>query len=108
MKRELPSSAFTYLRFTLTSQILVTNQFDAELSNLFLHPRADQGVELVLKFVERRMRVKLRIARRQMRKQFQNVGFIHAIVLQQAKDALRVADSFAAKARLARATREQK
>src|ERR1700720_2812071 len=45
------------------SQILVTNQFDAEFLNLFLHARTDKGVELMLKFTERRMRVKLGITR---------------------------------------------
>src|ERR1017187_119016 len=42
------------------SQILAANQFDAEFFNLFLHSGADQSIKLVLKYVERRMRVKLR------------------------------------------------
>src|SRR5208282_5099843 len=41
-------------------QILVTNQFDAEFFDQFLHARTDQGIELMLKFIQRWMRVKLR------------------------------------------------
>jgi len=48
-------------------QILVTDQLDAEFFNLLLHARADERVEFVLKFVQRRVRVKLGIARRQFR-----------------------------------------
>src|ERR1035441_5913402 len=51
-------------------QILVTNQFDAEFFHQFLYPRTDERVELMLKFIQRRMRVKLRIAGRQNGQQF--------------------------------------
>ena len=61
---------------------------------MFLHARADERVELMLKFVERRMRVKLGIAFRQFRQQFQNVILVHARILQQAESDLRVADFF--------------
>jgi len=47
-------------------------------------------LELMLKFVERRMGVKLRIAVRQPRQQPQNVILIHMRILQQAEGDLRV------------------
>src|SRR5271170_5562321 len=75
-------------------QILITNQFDAERFYFFFHARTDEGVELMLKFTERRMRVKLGIAGRQSRQQFQNVIFINTGVLQKSKCDLRVADFF--------------
>src|SRR5580658_7031948 len=55
------------------SQILVANQFDAEFLHARFHARADESIELMPKFVERWMRVKLGIARRQSGQQFQNV-----------------------------------
>ena len=63
-------------------QILITYQLDAEFFHQFLHARADEGVEFMLKSAERRMRVKLGIAGRQFGQQFQNIIFVHARVLQ--------------------------
>src|ERR1039458_9899124 len=78
---------------TAPLQVLITNQFDAELSHQVLHAWTDEGIEFMLKFVERRMRVKLGIAGRQFGQQFQNVFFVHARILQQAKRDLRVLDA---------------
>src|SRR5689334_21027751 len=78
-------------------QIPVTNEPDAELVHALSDARADQRVKFVPKFIERRMRVKLGIAGRQQREQFQNVGFVHVRVLQQAKNPVRVAEVVATK-----------
>ena len=47
----------------------------------------------MLKVVKRGMGVKLRIARRELREQPGEVGFVHAPILQQAEDGLRVPDA---------------
>jgi len=47
--------------------------------------------------------VKLRIARGELREQAGEVGFVHARILQQAKDSLRVPDAAPARAGRARA-----
>lgn len=47
----------------------------------------------MLRFVERGVGVKLRIARGELREQPGEVGFVHARILQQAKDGLRVPDA---------------
>ena len=52
-----------------------------------------EGVELIFKFIERWMGVKLRISRGQMRQQAADVGFVHARILQQAKDGFGVPDA---------------
>ena len=72
-------------------EILVANELDAKLFNALPNARANQSIELILKFVEGRMGVKLGIAGGQMQKQIGDVGLIHARVLQQAKDSARVA-----------------
>src|SRR5208282_1015982 len=74
------------------SQILVANQFDARLPNLFPHAGTDQGVKLIPKFVKRRMGVKLRIARGELRKQPSDEGLVHASVLQQSENNIGVPD----------------
>src|SRR5262245_34154781 len=80
------------------SQVLVTNQFNTKLADQSVDLRTDERIKLMPKLLERRMRVKLRIASRQNAEQFQHVRFVHARVFQQTKNALSVADVFAPKA----------
>src|SRR6185295_17855997 len=68
------------------SQILVADQSNAVLLNQRFDSRTDQNIKFVLKFVERRMRVKLRIACGQSGNEFRHVVLVHAGVLQQAED----------------------
>src|ERR1039458_10688523 len=82
------------MHLVVSNQIPIADQLDAEFFYLRPHARADEGGEFMLELVERRVRVKLGIAGRQNRQQLQNIGFIHAGVLQEAENALRVADVF--------------
>src|SRR5688572_20166484 len=72
------------------SQILVANQLDVLVADELLHGRTDERIELVLKLIKRRMRVKFGIAGRQTRQETRNVTLVHACVLQQAEDVRRV------------------
>ena len=72
---------------------MVANQFNGQLFNLLTHARADQGVKLILKFIEGRMGVKLRITVRQSGEQPGNEGLIHASILEKSKDDASVADT---------------
>src|SRR5882757_661822 len=74
----------------LISQVLVANQFNALFPDRRLHPRADQGIKFVLKFIQRGMRVKLRITPRQPRQQPHDIRLINPRVLQQAEHPVRV------------------
>src|SRR5882724_3459914 len=76
----------------LISQVLVADQLDAIFPDCRLHPRADQGIKFVLKFIQRGMRVKLRIAPRQPRQQPHDIRLIDPRVLQQAEHPARVPD----------------
>src|SRR3989442_7384208 len=88
------TSAISSTNKTLVmSQILVTNQPHVVLLNQRSNPRADQGLEFTLKFIERRVGVKLRITGRQLRDEPGDVLPIHARVLQQAEDGGRVFDA---------------
>src|SRR5207249_3595785 len=68
------------------SQILVTNQPHVVVLDKRANPRVDQGLEFVLKFIERRMGVKLRITGRQPGNEPGDIFPIHSCVLQQAED----------------------
>src|SRR6266571_3345010 len=73
-------------------QILVANQFDVQRLDQPFHARTDEGLEFTGILVERRMRVKLGITRRQDRQQPREVAFVHACILQQPKHRLGVLD----------------
>ena len=61
--------------------------------DLFPHAGADQGLKLILKFIKRGMGVKLGIARGELREQAGDKGFVHAGILQQTEDSVRVPDA---------------
>lgn len=67
------------------------------VTNRGLDARTDQRVELGLKFIEGRMRVKLGITGREERKEAGDIGFIDPGVLQEAEDAVSVGDTAVAK-----------
>src|SRR5438093_5500721 len=73
-------------------QIAVTNQLDALLLNERTNPRADQRAEFMLKFVERRVGVKLRITGRQSGKEPDEVILVHPSILQQPENSRGVFD----------------
>src|SRR5882724_1415038 len=77
----------------IISQVLVANQFNALFPHSGLYPGADQGIKLILKFIQRGMRVKLRITPRQLRYQSHDIRLIDPRVLQQAEHLARVPDS---------------
>lgn len=77
-------------------QILVPDQLNAESLDLFADARANEGVELVLKFFERRMGIKLGVTGRKSREEFQNIIFVHAAVLEKAEGDLGMPDFFLA------------
>src|SRR5207249_7188839 len=67
------SATSSTINILVMLQIPVTNQLHVVLFNQRTNPRADQSVEFILKFVERRMGVKLRIAGRQPRDEPANI-----------------------------------
>src|SRR5262245_52208157 len=71
-------------------QVLVTNKPDASLLGQLPDSRADQSIELVLKLVKRRVRVKLGIARGQTLEETRQIVFVHARILEQPKDKIGV------------------
>src|SRR6266542_7050952 len=98
LRKTTPTAASTSaisstIKTLVMSQILVTNQPHVVLLNQGTDPRADQGLEFVLKFIERRVGVKLRITGRQLRNEPGDVLPIHARVLQKAEDGGRVFDA---------------
>ena len=89
------------------SQILVTNEADVFRFQERPDARADERVELRLEFIERRVRVDFRSARRQTRNQFQKEFLVDATVLQQAKNIFRVPDAQRIQVRARVAAEEQ-
>src|SRR5437867_4112471 len=87
------SAISSTIKTLVMSQILVTNQPHVVLLNKRTNPRADQGLEFVLKFIERRVGVKLRIPGRQPRNEPGDILPIHARVLQKAEDGAGVFDA---------------
>src|SRR5436190_21248027 len=111
LRRTTPTASSTSaisrtIKTLVMSQILVANQPHVVLLNERTNPRVDQGLEFILKFIERRVGVKLRIAGRQPRNQPEHILRIHARVLQQTKNGGRVLDAALPQDR-ARARRQQ-
>src|SRR5438477_6947520 len=87
------SAISSTIKTLVMSQILVANQPHVVLLNERTNPRADQGLEFVLKFIERRVGVKLGITGRQPRNEPGDIRLVHPRVLQQAEDGRGVFDA---------------